>query len=143
MKFEFLDIAPSDAAFRAYGKDLDEVFENSALAMMKTMTDIDKVEKKESLELEATGYDLNSLMFDWLSNLLYVVSAEGYLFSEFEISVEAKGDGYELKARCLGEHIDLDKHEMDAEVKAVTYHKMEIRQDEKKSGWVAQVVLDL
>ena len=77
-RFEMLDIAPADAAFKAYGESMEETFSNAAVAMMSVMTEISKVEEMEKVELDATGYDLNSLMFDWLSNILYIVSAEGF-----------------------------------------------------------------
>ncbi len=142
-KFEFLDIAPADAAFVAHGSSLDEVFANSALAVSAIMTDVMKVGTVEKVTMSANGYDLNSLMFDWLSKVLYVSSTENVLFSKFEVKIRkgAGKDDFILEAVCWGEKIDLEKHEINAEVKAITYHKMEIKEEGDK--WRAQVVVDL
>jgi SHS2 domain-containing protein len=142
-KFEFLDIAPADAAFVAHGSSLNEVFANSALAVMAIMTDTEKVETAEKVDVDATGYDLKSLMFDWLSKVLYVSIIENMFFSKFEVEIkkETGQEEFTLRAACWGERIDLGRHEMLAEVKAITYHKMEITEEGNKNR--AQVVVDL
>ena len=142
-KFEFLDIAPADAAFVAYGSDLNEVFANSALAVMAIMTEIAKVKATKSFKVEANGYDLKSLMFDWLSKVLYVSATENVVFSKFVVeAMEGAGkEGFVLEGTCWGEKIDRKKHEIHAEVKAITYHQMEVEQKDGK--WRAQVVVDL
>jgi SHS2 domain-containing protein len=142
-KFKFLDIAPADAAFAAHGKDRNEVFANSALAVMAIMANVAKVGASKNFKVEASGYDLKSLMFDWLSKVLYVSSTEHVLFSKFVVEViEGAGkEEFALKATCWGEEIDLKKHDMHAEVKAITYHQMEV--EEKDGKWRAQVVVDL
>jgi SHS2 domain-containing protein len=144
-KFEFLDIAPADAAFVAYGKSVEELFANAAMAMMSIIIDPGKVGDTDKAEIEAAGYDLKSLMFDWLNQVLFIVSTENMAFSKFEVQVdEVDGDKnkkYALNAVCRGERIDFERHQFKAEVKAVTYHMMEIKQEGKK--WKAQVVVDL
>ena len=49
-KFVYLEEHTADVAFIAYGKDLNEAFENAAKAMFNVMTDISKVDKKEGRE---------------------------------------------------------------------------------------------
>lgn len=141
-KFKFLDIAPADAAFTAYGKGLNEAFANAALAVVAIMTDTSKVGTAEKVEIDASGYDLNSLLFDWLNTVLYVASTEIMLFSKFDVEIKGSDkDEFTLKAVCWGEKIDLKKHEIHAEVKAITYHKMEVKEENGK--WKVQVVVDL
>lgn len=140
-KIEFLDITPGDEAFKVKGKTLNELFENAALALFKAMVVTDDVEHKSKYEMEADGYDLKSLMFDWLSELLFLATTEMVLLSKFEVKIEKVGEEYKLKASCWGEELDREKHDLEAEVKAITYHKMEI--SEKKGEWTAQVILDL
>ncbi len=137
-KFEYLDITTADVAFLAYGKSLNELFENAALAMFEVMVDTTKIEPKEKKIIEVEGDDLKSLLFNWLNELLYYFGAEGLVFSKFEVQVDEKN--YKLKAFCYGEHFDPEKHEGKTEVKACTMHKMEI---EKNDVWKAQVILDV
>jgi SHS2 domain-containing protein len=140
-KFEFPDITTSDSAFTAYGKDLNDVFCNAALALFETITNTREVEAKEKRKVEVNGYDLKSLMYSWLSELLFISSSEHFLFSKFEVDIKKEGENFLLNGECSGEKIDIKKHEIKTEVKAITYHKMEIKEEDNK--WKAQVIVDL
>jgi SHS2 domain-containing protein len=137
-KFKFLDISTADVGFLAYGKDLNEVFSNSALAMFETMIDTKGVKQKVKKTIEIDSHDLKSLLFDWLNELIFHYGAENLAFSKFDIKID--DENFKLKATCQGEKINLQKHEVRTEVKAATYHKMEIK--ETKQGWEAQVIVD-
>ncbi len=140
-KFEFVDITTSDSAFIAYGKDLNEVFSNAGLALFETMTDISKIKDKEKRRVSVTGYDLKSLMFSWLSELLFISSSENMVFCNLIVDITKEEKGFTLKGECLGEKIESGKHEIKTEVKAITYHKMEINQEDGK--WKALVIVDI
>jgi len=137
-RFEFIDITTGDVAFIAYGKDLNELFTNAALAMFEIMIDTSKVEKIEKRSLECSGYDLESLLVNWLNDLLIFVDSENIAFSDFEVNVDEKN--FKLKAICYGEKINRNKHETRTVVKAATYHKIKI---EKNDLWKAQVIVDI
>ena len=138
-KFEFLDIAPADASFEAYGKTLSEVFENAALATFETMVNTKQVKPLVEKKIELSAKDLQSLMFDWLNELIFYMGSENLVFSEFSVKIDEKN--IKLVATCRGEKIDQKRHEIRTEVKSATYHQMEV----KKSGkiWKARVILDL
>jgi len=140
-KYEFVDITKADTAFVAFGRGLNEVFSNSGLALCATIADIDNVEQKEERNIEVEGYDLKSLMFSWLSDILFFSSSEYLLFSKFEVEIEKEGEDYKLKGKCFGEKFDENKHEINAEVKAITYHMMEIK--EENGIWKSQVIVDI
>lgn len=138
-KFEFLDLAPADASFEAYGKTLSEVFENAALATFETMIDTKQVKPLIEKRIELSAKDLESLMFDWLNELIFYMGSENLAFSDFDVKVDEKN--IKLVGKCRGEEIDRSKHEVRTEVKSATYHQMEI----KKTGkmWKARVILDI
>jgi SHS2 domain-containing protein len=138
-KFEFVDITTADVAFIAYGRSLNELFSNSALAMFEVMIDTKQVKPKVKREIEVKGNDLQSLMFNWLNELLFYSGSENLAFSKFKVKVDEKN--FKIKAECLGEEINPGKHETRTEVKATTYHKMEIKK--VKNIWHAQVILDI
>ena len=77
-------------------------------------------------------------MVDWLSELLYLHDVENLLFKEFKV-VSVGEDG--LKAIAKGEPFQEGVHAIKTEVKAVTYHRLEVRK--KNGGWRAQVIFDL
>ena len=122
-KFEFVDITTADVAFVAYGKDLNELFANAALAMFEVMINTKQVKPKMKVEVKVDGDDLVSLMFNWLNNLLVYVDSENLAFSEFEVEVDEKK--LKLNATCKGEKIDKKRHETRTAVKAATYHKLD------------------
>jgi SHS2 domain-containing protein len=137
-KFEFIDITTADVAFVAYGKDLNELFENAALAMFEVMINTEQVEHKVKREIKVRGNDLISLMFNWLNELLIYVDSENLAFSKFQVKVNESN--FSLEAICEGEEINPEKHETRTVVKSATYHQMKIEKNEK---WKAQVILDI
>lgn len=140
-KYEFVDITKADTAFVAFGRDLNEMFSNSGLALSATIANIENVEQKEERHVEVGGYDLKSLMFSWLSDILFLSSSENLLFSKFDVEIEKEGEDYKLKGKCFGEIFDENKHEMNVEVKAITYHMMEIKEED--GVWKSQVIVDI
>lgn len=138
-RFEFVDITTADVAFVAYGEDLNELFANAALAMFEVMINTKQVKAIVSKEIKLNGNDLQSLMFNWLNELLVYVDSENLAFSEFKVKTDEKK--FSLSAECKGEKIDNKKHEIRTAVKATTYHKMEVKKE--KNIWKAQVILDI
>lgn len=140
-RFKFLPHM-GDALIEAYGSSLEEAFENAAIAMFEVMTDTSKVEPSIEEVVEVEGFDLESLLYNWLESLLIKFDVDNRLFSKFKIeNIEQTVEGYRLKARIYGEDYDSTKHEQKVGVKAVTYHMMNI---ERKNGiWVLRFLLDL
>lgn len=141
MAYRYLeDIATSDAAFEAEGRTLEELFREAAIATFEVMVDTKSVETRITREVELKNEALDGLLFDWLSELVYLKDAEAVLFSKFDVRIKKNG-AYELKARASGEEISQKKHSLRSDVKAVTYHLFEV----KKTGenWTARVILDI
>jgi len=137
-KFKFIDITTADVAFEAYGRSLEKLFANAALAMFEVMINTKQVEPKIERKVEAQGNDLQSLMFSWLNSLLVFVDSENLAFSEFKVKVDEKN--FKLEGICKGEEMNREKHETRTHVKACTYHQMEIK---KNKIWKARIILDI
>ena len=139
-RFEYLEHT-ADAKFRAYGKTIEEAFENAAFAMFNVMIDTDTVENLISQEIELSSEDLEGLLFNWLSELLFVFEVENLVFGKFIVDrLEQDDDGCRLYARAVGEDIKLSKHMFDTEVKAATYNDMRVEQTPE--GWMIQATVD-
>ena len=124
--FKFLEHM-GDAYIETYGLSLEEAYANAALAMFEVMTDTSKVEPKIEESVMAEGHDLKSLLYDWLENLLVRYGVENRLFSKFVVEkINAENDHFTLKAKAFGEDFNQKKHPSKTEVKAVTYHLMEV-----------------
>ena len=128
----------ADIGIKANGKALAEAFENAALGMFSILMDVDKVRGEEMREVEVEADDLKGLLFQWLSELLYLNGAYNILFSRFEVLLSEEGRS--LKGKAWGEAFDPDRHMYDTEIKAVTYHMMEI---EEKETCSVQVLFDI
>ncbi len=131
-KFEFLEHT-ADILIAAHGQNMEEAFENAALAMFEVMTDSTKVNplKEEPLEVEAE--DEYALLYNWLEALLVRFEVNGMLYSRFKInSIEDTSDNFKLSATVSGEIFNPEKHTQKVAVKAVTYHRMEIIKENDK-----------
>lgn len=139
-KYEYLDHT-ADAKFLAYGKTLEEAFGNAALAMFNVMIDTDTVSNTISQNIGLTAEDLDGLLFDWLSEFLFLMDAENLIFGDFRVhSIKQEGGQFHLNATVYGEAIDLSRHVFDTEVKAATYNNMQVQQ--LADGWVLQATVD-
>jgi len=138
-KFKFLDITTADVAFAAYGKSLNKVFANAALAMFEVIVNTGHVKPAREKKIEIRGHDLKSLLFNWLSELIFLFGSQNMVFSKFKVKIDK--DMLVLNAVVAGEKINAKKHELRTEVKACTYHLMMV----KKVGdvWRVQVILDI
>lgn len=140
-KYEYL-YHIADAKFRAYGSTLEKAFENAALALINVMIDTSNLKAKEEREIELASSDIKMLLVDWLSELLYLFEVDEIIFSEFRIEkIEKTKEGFSLKGKAYGVPIDLSHHKFDTQVKAVTFHELEVEQD-KTGVFRVQVVVD-
>jgi len=141
-RFEFLEHT-ADLYIAAYGKNLEEAFENAAYAMFEGMTDLEKVQPKLEGTVEVEGYDEQALLYNWLEALLVKFDIKGNLYSRFKIaSIEKTSQGLRLKAKIWGEPFNPEKHLSKVGVKAVTYHQMEIIKD-AEGAVTAKFILDI
>jgi len=141
MKYKYLeDVSIADIAFLAEGKNLEETFQAAALATTEAMVDMKTLKNKVKKEivLESSNYD--TLLYDWLSELIYIKDVDQILFKEFRIKIE-KGKKYKLTAKCYGDKIDFKRQLMGNDVKAVTMHKFKL--EKQKDKWIAQVTIDI
>lgn len=136
-RFEILDHT-ADIGIIVHGENLKALFENAGEAFFHLITDLRKVRRRTEKRINLGGESLDRLMVDWLSELLYLHDVENLLFKGFK--VESVGeDG--LRAIVKGEPFQEGVHVIKTEVKAVTYHQIEVRQDNGR--WRAQVIFDL
>jgi len=136
-RFEILDHT-ADIGIMVYGEDLKSLFENAGEAFFHLITDLKKVRLRTERRIEIGGESLERLMVDWLNELLYLHDVENLLFKRFR--VESAGEAG-LKAKVNGEIFQEGVHVIKTEVKAVTYHQLEVRQE--KGGWRARIIFDL
>ena len=136
MKYKYLEHT-ADAKFIAFGRDIDEVFSNSALAMFNILGDTTKVKvtKTKKIKLKARSYE--SLLYDFLNELLFLLDTKDFFLKEVrEIEINNK---FELEAAVVGDNYK--NYDLKSDIKAVTYNDMSIRKTNK--GYEAVVVVDI
>ncbi len=129
---------PSDIGVRGVGPTREEAFAQAALALTSVITDLEKVQPKEAVEIECKEQDDDLLFLCWLSVLLYEMDTRGMLFSRFEIEAIEGG----IKARAWGEPVEVARHEPAVEVKAATYADLKA-QRQSDGTWIAQCIVDV
>jgi SHS2 domain-containing protein len=142
--FRFLeDIALADSAFEARGGTPSELFAASARAVIETLADTRTVAPTLTRTITKSSPQLPDLLFDWLSDIVYLKDAEGLVFREAACAVSrgAAGDEWRLEGTLTGEAIDPARHDLRADIKAITKHRYDVRQD--NGGWAATVVMDI
>ncbi len=128
----------ADVGIRVFGKTVEDVFVNAAYALFDLLTNVKSVRSRINREIIVEGMDLEDLLVRWLSELLFLCEGEGYLFREFSILSLTSNS---LKAVAQGEIFDPARHEFKTEIKAVTYHQVEVAQ--KDGRWVGKVIFDI
>jgi SHS2 domain-containing protein len=136
--YELIDHT-ADIGVKAYGKNLAEAFENVAKAMFDIITDKSEIENIGQYDIKLEAPNLEQLLVDWLSELLYLHSAQNLVFGFFKI-IDFDEKKTRLHARVFGEKLNISKHKIGAEVKAVTYHMLEVR---NKKPYYVQVLFDI
>jgi len=137
-KFKFLEHT-ADIKFQAFGKDLNEAFENSALAMFNAMSD-KKINPKTKKKIKVNGKGLENLLYAFLEELLFLLDSKNFFVSKAKVNItEDKNKKFKLEAEVSGDSVK--EYETKMDVKAVTYNEMFIKKVGNK--WITQVVLDV
>jgi len=128
----------ADIGFRAFGESLPELFANSALALLSIAGEPAAVDPERQYPLFVSGaIGLESLMVDWLNEVLFWFDGRGIAFHEFRV---IRIDDSSLEAAGLGQPRG-SRHRASRIVKAVTYHQLRVEQ--RDGRWVAEVYVDV
>jgi SHS2 domain-containing protein len=138
MKYEFLDHT-ADAKFRAYGSNLEEAFENAALATFSILLNPEKVKPIITKEIKITSAKKTSLLYDFIEELLFLLDTEGFLLNKVENLKINQEDNFVLTCKVYGD--SFKNYSISGNVKSITYNDMLI--EEKEDNVMLQVVVDL
>lgn len=140
MAYEFFDHT-GDVGVSLAGRTLDELFGSSALAFSDTVTPLTGIEARRPEEVDVAAPELDLLLVDFLSELLYRFDTRGWLTREAQVEVRELDGGWELQGTLIGERHDPARHPIRILIKAVTYHGLQVAQ--RDGTWTARIVLDI
>ena len=126
----------ADTGLIAYGHSLAEAFANAGYGLFSIIAELSKVRERESRPVVVSAEDTESLLFEWLNNLIYIFDVEYLLCKRFDISEFTE---HSLKAVCWGERYDPSRHQLKLGVKSATYHMLKV--DGEKN--TVQVIFDV
>ena len=136
--FELIDHT-ADIGIRAYGIDLPQAFANAARGLFSLITDLDRINETLYRDVEITAPDRETLLVEWLNELIFLFETELILLKRFNIRTLSEKT---LKARCYGEKIDKSRHELKRGIKSATYHMLNIEM-ENSYAYRVEVLLDI
>jgi len=126
----------ADVKIRATAPTLEILFSEALAALMQVLYGSDrKGVKRREIRLE--GEDNESLLKDFLSEVLFISEVEGLVFSGADIHI----DGCRLRATLSGEPFDRQRHTSGTEVKGISYSGLAITRN--ANGYILDIVFDV
>lgn len=128
----------ADLGLRVKAPDLEALFADAGRGLTSMIAaNLEAIRPVRAVPLRVAGTRRDDLLFDWLSEILYLFESEHLLLSDFEVRLDDEG----LQATARGEPLDESRHQLEHEVKAITYHGLKVEQT--SDGWLAEVIVDI
>jgi SHS2 domain-containing protein len=128
----------ADLGLRVRAETLEELFADAARGLFSMIVpEASSIRPSESRVVQINGPPGELLLFDWLNELLYLYETRHLLLGEFDVTLHDGG----LTATVRGEPIDHQRHALDHEVKAITYHGLKL--ERQGNQWIAEVIVDI
>ena len=143
MSFEFLDHT-ADTQVRIKGADAEELFREATRALLAVFVacpEGSSVLPGASRRVKLEAENGEALLVDFLNELIFLFDTQQFLSADFEVSALKLEAPSSLEGALKGEVYDPARHVVKTEIKAATFHGMEIKRTE--SGLEAEVVFDL
>lgn len=128
----------ADVGIEALGESLEELFTSAADGMLALLIDPAGVRRSEHRAIRVESGDLEGLLVDWLNELLVLLNADGFVPAAARVTSVAEPGT--LVADVQGEPVDATRHRFRMDIKAATYHQVQVH---KNDQWHARVILDV
>lgn len=125
---------------RLSGATLGELFASATEAFGETLTILGHIEPRQSEELDVDAPDLDELLVDYLSELLYRFDARGWLTRHVDLDVHEKDGGWTLEGTLRGERRDAARHPLRTPIGGISYHSLHVHRDDER--WTAEVLFE-
>lgn len=152
MPYKFIS-HPADTGIEIEAKDLPELFKLALQGFNATIFEKpEEVMLSEEKTLSVSGEDTKELLVNFLTEVLVLIDSERFVAKEIrflEIPEEGRIWGSDshnkqtltIKVKLKGGKVDLEKMGFITEIKAITYHQLEVK--EQNGGWFARVIFDI
>lgn len=130
--FQILD-HPADLKIKVWGNNLKDFFQNILTAIF-SITNPETTDKKIKTKIEIKANDLENLVFNFLTELIYQMDINDTIFSEINFS---KINEREIISEIKGKKIK----KLDTEIKGITWHDFSVKKE--KDGYTAILLFDI
>lgn len=138
-KYIFLDHS-TDALVEAWGGDMSEALESAAYATLEIMLDRRAVAPNQNRDVSVESTTIHDLLYGWLEEIIYQTVTEGFAVSTLSVAYAGRPGQHTIRATLRGEPLDASRHRFGVEIKAPTYHEMDINQSD---GVALRFLMDL
>lgn len=128
----------ADLGMCVRGISLKKLFENAGNALFEQLVRIKQPSKEKTLTVSVSATDLSDLMVKWLSEILYLFNGEDLVIEDIKVEFIRKKF---INSTLTVTEFNNEKHDLIREIKAVTYHQIEV--NKKNNLWIAKVIFDL
>ena len=128
----------ADIGIKIKAPSLEQLFILAAEGMFEIIIPDRKVNSVEQIFINVDAMDIEELIINWLSELNFLFQTRQFLPAEF-MTLKIKENT--LSATVAGEQLDPVRHPVEIEIKAVTFHKLYVRQE--NDVWTAQIIFDI
>jgi SHS2 domain-containing protein len=132
----------ADVGLRVWGPTPEDLFRQAALGMVSLLVDPRRVRVHEDRSVDVEASDMEEALVAWLQELLYLYEVQRFVVTDVEVA-SARKNG--VRALVRGETFDPDRHEVRMEIKAATYHALDIRPTRAENGcdrWECTIIFD-
>jgi SHS2 domain-containing protein len=135
-KFKEIDHS-GDVGIEAFGRDEVEALENATYGLFSLMVH-GGVSARAQRALTVDADSDEDLVVDWLSEVISAASMHGEVYCGVEIE---RSGPHSVRGIVRGEPVSAGRHELRFEVKAATYHGLELERSD--AGCRVRVIFDL
>lgn len=137
MGYEVLDHT-ADVRVRVYGETFEDFLKSAALALMDLITDRANVKPLKDIGFEVEAETGEELLIKMLGEILYINQVRDMVFHEVELQIIGE---HKVKGKLKGEQFDPERHDLELDIKAATYHNLKIQRVNDR--FIAEIVFDI
>lgn len=140
-EYNFIDHT-ADIAVEVKGDTIEEMFTASAFAWQESVVEKSWIKLSDEKEINVEELSYEELLVRFLDELNFLLSTKKWIMIDInKIEIKNTDDKLKLKAVVTGEKFDEKKHRLKIEIKAVTFHQMEIKNIDNE--YSTRIVFDI
>jgi SHS2 domain-containing protein len=132
----------ADIALYVNGEDLEDLFKTASDGWRHLVVGKSDVTPEDEKVMKLSAETLEELLVECLSELNYLFMSKQWLFRRYDkLQIYDESPNFELIGVLRGESLKNNQCQIETEIKAVTFHQLQVRKTEK--GYETMIVFDI